>query len=351
MADNITQEEIDAELALLEGSGRISRKNRNIDREVNAHKRTKIIIIIILAIVVLLCLFVWLSSLSAKQKNQGYLIQIIDKDNYYGNQNSQLKLAYDPNFTEEYLELIGLGYGDVGALKGGSLLEHLEMNTTMFDKFKEFAETAEMAATYEKNEGQANFDQYYANKFYLKNEGDTTISYRLNLEIVGNHKDALDAARFMIVTGDEISGYEYQIFATPPKDSEGNVIIDEDGNIAQEMAAVANYKTAVSNYLYFADPNSNGSATSTNPDDAWLCENLVYNSETNFYNYLSCEEGGVYFTLAPQEVVCYTICVWFEGSDDDHNNNIIGGGIEFSIKFETEEYVKYISEEKEVENN
>ena len=338
MASNITQEEIDAELAELQNSGRISRRNRNIDREVNAHKRTKIIIIIILAIVVLLCLFVWLMSLSAKQKNEGYLIQIIDKENFYGNQTSDLKLAYDPNFTEEYLTLVGLGYGDVGQLKGGSLLENLEMNTTMFDKFKEFAESASMASTYEKNEGQANFDQYYANKFYLKNEGSETVSYRLNLEVVGNHKNALDAARFMIVTGDEISGYEYQIFATP----------DKDGN--REMAAVANYRTAVSNYLYFTNPNLDQDATSTNRKDAWLCENLIFDSETNFYNYLSCDEGGVYFTLDPQEVVCYTICVWFEGSDPDHNNSIIGGGIEFSIKFETEEYVKYMSEEKEIEN-
>ena len=143
----------------------------------------------------------------------------------------------------------------------------------------------------------------------------------------------------MIVTGDEISGYEYQIFATP----------DKDGN--REMAAVANYRTAVSNYLYFTNPNLDIDATSTNSSDAWLCENLIYNEETEFYNYLSCEEGGVYFTLEPQEVVCYTICVWFEGSDADHNNSIIGGGIEFSIKFETEEYVKYITENKEIENN
>lgn len=334
MTGNVTQEEIDAELAALESGGRISRANRNIDREVNAHKRTKIIIIVILAIVVLLCLFVWLSSLSANQKNDGYLIQIVDKDNFYGNQSSQLKLAYDPNFTEEYLTLVGLGYGDVGALQGGSLLSNLEMNTTMFNKFKEFAETASMASVYEKNEGQANFDQYYANKFYLKNEGDTSISYRLNLEIVGNRKDALDAARFMIVTGDEMSGYNYQIFATP----------DKDGN--QEMAAYAKSSSTEGNFLYFTNPNLDGDVTSRNDDDAWLCENLVFDSETNFYNYLSCEDDGVYFTLAPQEVVCYTICVWFEGSDPDHNNSIIGGGVEFAIKFETEEYVKYINQEK-----
>ena len=137
----------------------------------------------------------------------------------------------------------------------------------------------------------------HLNKFYLKNEGSETVSYRLNLEVVGNHKNALDAARFMIVTGDEISGYEYQIFATP----------DKDGN--REMAAVANYRTAVSNYLYFTNPNLDQDATSTNRKDAWLCENLIFDSETNFYNYLSCDEGGVYFTLDPQEVVCYTICV------------------------------------------
>ena len=67
------------------------------------------------------------------------------------------------------------------------------------------------------------------------------------------------------------------------------------------------------------------------------------------------EEGtvlsGEYYTLAPNDTVCYTILVWFEGSDPDHNNTIIGGGISFSIDYETEEYLHYLSELRKAENN
>ena len=49
--------------------------------------------------------------------------------------------------------------------------------------------------------------------------------------------------------------------------------------------------------------------------------------------------------------MCYTICVWFEGSDPDHNNSIMQGGISFTVEYETEEYVIYICErEKQLQN-
>ena len=153
----------------------------------------------------------------------------------------------------------------------------------------------------------------------------------------------------MIVTGDESTGYTYQIFATANK---------ETGE--REIAAIKKQKTATSNYAYFIDPNlGREEYSSPNKEDAWLCENLVKDEETGYHHYYSCtrsENGeildGEMYKLEPGESICYTIAIWFEGSDDDHNNSIIGGGITFSINYETEKYLEtlYILSAEEKKN-
>ena len=86
-------------------------------------------------------------------------------------------------------------------------------------------------------------------------------------------------------------------------------------------------------------------------------QNLKKDKETGYYHYYSCERDskgkvtdGKMYKLKPGESVCYTICVWFEGSDPDHNNSIMGGGIEFSINYETEGYLKALYELKQQNN-
>ena len=338
--NGVTQEEIQAELDAMESTGRHYTPRKSINRKVNTHRNAKIITIVVLLLVLLLSAFVWLSSLYGEMANKGYLININDVDIYNGSGDA-LELAFDPTFDDKYHTLVGLGYGDVASVKGGSLFSDIEMNTTMFQKFKNFAENEEVASTYEGNEGSANFDQYYCNKYYLRNNGNETIYYRLNLKITQNKNDALHAARFMIVTGEEDTGYDYQIFATRNRD-----------NGKSEIAAAKEVKTATYNgFMYFTDPNTSNTDSSKNLSDAWLCSDLVKDEETGFYHYYSAvlaETGevleGEFYALEPGQSVCYTICIWFEGSDPDHNNSIIGGGIEFSINYETSDYLKFLYE-------
>lgn len=344
----ITQEELQAELDAMQASGNRVAPSKRIDKKVKSHRNTKIIIVFVIAASLLLSMFVLISNLAGELAKDGYIIKIKDSKEFYKGETPEdygaLQLAFDPTFDEKYQKLIGLGYGETTEFRGGSLFSSINIDETMFEHFKDLVENKTVADKYEKDEGSANFDQFYANKYYIKNVGTKAVYYRLNIEINQNNKNALDAARFMIVTGEADTGYDYKILATPNKETgEG------------EMAAYRELRTATSLYEYFTDPNKNSNEVSSNrAEDAWICDNLVKNEENGFYNYFSCERSatgeivsGEMYKLEPGESICYTICIWFEGSDPDHNNSILGGGIEFSINYETEEYLVALYKEKQ----
>ena len=343
MPPQVTEEEIQAELEEMKRSGK-NHTPRSVKGSFFTPHRIRVIVITVLIIAILLCAFVWISNLRTQNEKDGYIINISDVSK--GN-DSNLVLAFDPTFDESYKTLIGLGYGDVGNLRGGSMLNPLGTDITMFSKFQDFALNADKASQYEGNAGQANFDEYYCNKYYLKNTGSTTIKFRLNLKVTQNLNGALHAARFMIVEGNSITGYNYQIFATPNK---------ETGD--KEVAAGRKVNGSSECYEYFADPYSLGGSVTDDVNNAWLCDKLLVNPTTNYYQYTSCEVdadgnlvSGEYYEIQPGETMCYTICVWFEGSDPDHNNDIMKGGISFTVEYETEEYVIYLCErEKQLQN-
>lgn len=345
MPVQVTEEEIQAELEEMKRTGK-NHTPRNVRGSFFTPHRLRVMIITVLVIAILICAFVWISNLKTAKEKEGYIININDLYEGGTSQDS-LVLAFDPTFDEQYKQLVGLGYGDVAQFKGGSMLALLGTDMTMFAKFQDFALNADKASQYEGNAGQANFDEYYCNKYYLKNTGDTVIKFRLNLKVTQNINGALHAARFMIVEGNSITGYDYQIFATPNKTTG-----------EKEIAATREIKGSTVRYEYFANPYNLGGSVTDDVNNAWLCDKLEVNPNTGFYQYTSCDvdtdgnlTNGEYYTILPGETVCYTICVWFEGSDPDHNNNIIGGGISFTVDYETEDYVIYLCErEKELQN-
>lgn len=347
MADTkVTQEEIQAELDAMEKAGKHHTPKSARKRRVST-RTMKWLLIIVLVIAILLSMFVWISGLQEDYEEAGYIINVDELGNIDGS-SSSLELAFDPTFSDHYMQLVGLGYGDVSSLKGGSLFEGLGADKngneiSMFKKFSDFAKNDEAASQYEGNKGSANFDQYYCNKYYLRNTGDQTVYYRLNLKVTQNLNGALHAARFMIVTEDNQNPgrYDYQIFATANKETFG-----------KEVAAYKNIKSATTDKEYFTDPNkSDINISSRDIKDAWMCDLLTVNPETGYYNFVSGKlnknndeitKTGEWYKLEPGQSTCYTICVWFEGSDPEHNDSIIGGGISFTINYETEDYVNYI---------
>ena len=345
MPVTVTEEEIQAELEEMKRTGK-NHTPRSVRGSFFTPHKLRVLVITILIIAIMLCAFVWISNLKTATEKDGYIINI--NDLYEGVEGqSNLVLAFDPTFDEEYKSLVGIGYGDVAQMKGGSMLALLGTDMTMFAKFQDFALNGDKASQYEGNAGQANFDEYYCNKYYLKNTGDTTIKFRLNLKVTQNINGALHAARFMIVEGNSVIGYDYQIFATPNRTTG-----------EQEIAATREVKGSTIRYEYFTSPQYKGGGVTDNVNDAWLCNKLEVNPYTGFYQYTSCDvdkdgklKSGNYYEIQPGETVCYTICVWFEGSDPDHNNSIIGGGISFTVDYETEDYVIYLCErEKELQN-
>lgn len=391
MVDNVSQEELAAELEAMKNLGKNTRPHKRINRKVKRNRLTRLTLIVILSITILLCLFVWFRSTVEEANNDGlYIIRIIDsydENTGIGNQggsshskNSQLQLGYDKDFKigESFEELIGKGYGNVGSSIGGTIIDNQEMNQNMFEKFRRLAEDEDTAPNYKENVGSAYVgDEFFANKYFLQNTGNTDLEYRLIIEVSGNINNALDAARFMIVTEKPVQKgnliyyeYSYQIFATPKtvraKDEKGKEYapVDErgfhtyqQGDIQEEVAYAIDYSVANATLPYkdyFASPTGNPIVTSTELDNtegyqhttkdinkAWKCTNLKYNSLTTFWNYQSCkvnEENkyveGISYKLSPGEITTFSLCVWFEGSDFDHNNSIIGGGITFSINYE-----------------
>ena len=169
----------------------------------------------------------------------------------------------------------------------------------------------------------------------------------------------------MIITESADGTLNYQVFATPstgayfvndPQYAGGGYVDFDPANVGKnEIVAYKEASTAngpVKEYI-----GTNGGLT-YDEKDAWRCTNLTLDNNHGFYHYASCEldekgtpTSGEYYKLEPGETTCYTILVWFEGSDPDHNNQIIGGGISFSIDYETEEYLKYLYELRKAENN
>ena len=167
---DISNEELQAELESMKASGRNSTPRKRINKKVKGYVSTKKLTLILMGLTVLLVMFVWISSIAGTLEADGYIIRIRDVNNLIDKNNrdeeEELAIGFDPNFSDSYDELVGLGYGDMQALEGGSLFSSLGMNNTMFNQFKDFAESDDAASEYDGNKGQANFDQYYCNKYF-----------------------------------------------------------------------------------------------------------------------------------------------------------------------------------------
>lgn len=297
---------------------------KKIDKEVRNNRLLKIILIVIIIITLFISLFVLINESKNKNYNDGYTIMI----NYSDYEEHDLKLGFDPTFDTYYNKLVGLGYGTVNSNIGGSLLENVEMNLTMFEKFNSVIK-GEKIPLFDRNENTEKFDQYYCNKYYIKNIGNHDKYFRLNLKITKNIKNALGAARFMIATGDNATGFKYNVLS-----------VSGDG----EKEVVASKNVVESDYigpLYITDPNKNNNNLLTKKiEDAWFCEPLLFDAKTGFFHYYSMidNEDDLY-VLKPNETMAFTICFWLEASDKEHQNEIIGGSVSFSVIYETLDYM------------
>lgn len=225
----------------------------------------------------------------------------------------------------------------------------------------------------------ANGDQFLASKFYLynNNEGSKedvslkknrvdnltsqketftvdgveyevgTVFFAVKLTITRHANDALEACRFALMeVHDEenifnVDGRHYDqtgesfsidVFAQPKviKQENGDKLIYQgDEPDSQEYVATTESQTYT---------NEEGVPLLKNPnkgkqDEDWKCTNLHYNSSNNTWEYDSLVHENKVYSIPPHTEVPYVMAAWYEGSDPNHNNDIMGGFVSFQFSF------------------
>lgn len=134
-------------------------------------------------------------------------------------------------------------------------------------------------------DGSHNGDDYFAYTFYMKNNGSETFDYNATLEVTGVSKSCDEAARIMVYKNGEPT-----IYAKPML-----------GTDTPEKIAGANTEDAV----------------------AFLDDDTVYTE--------LCEG------FEPGSTDKYTVVIWFEGTDSECINDIMGGHMRLTMLFEAAE--------------
>lgn len=269
-------------------------------KQIERHGKFKIVITIILAIVLLLLL--WGAIYSSADVNS-YRIVVS------GKRDGVLSLSFDPEFSDSGFSVLkGLGVQNAEHNEGTGYTEGI---ADYIDKVASGEIPMEIQPNNQEGKAAASgTDEYIASKFYLKNVADLgsdPIKYRMRINILENSKNALSAVRFLVISDTE-GEKNKTMYAQPASDG------------TQEKAATKFRGSST----YVSDPKDE--------TKDWLCTSLQL-SENNNWFYDTNETDSIVFELNPQEVVGYCVCVWYEGSDPEHTNDILGGYITFNVTF------------------
>ena len=247
----------------------------------------------ILLVLILIPLAVW-GMVTMMTKDKVYKIRVD------GNFAGTLSLSFDKEFLDDGFSVLkgqkpesatmaeGTGYSEgiadyVGQVKNGDIK-------------MEISDGGQAG----KAEASGN-DEFIASKFYLKNKDSLSVSYKVRINVLENSKDALSAARFYLISDCDSNNPTYQIFAQPKADGSAEYVATK-------------YK------------GSDKYVSSPTGEENWLCINLAVGEDGWYW-----ESDAV--LLDAGEVRGFTFAVWYEGSDPEHTNSIIGGYIAFEIEF------------------
>lgn len=281
-----------------------SARSYDYKKQIKRHRNFKILVITVIIILLLLIVF-------------GALYQVVESNSYRimvdGKMGGELTLSFQEDFRNSYSVLRGTGVKGTESNSGSSFSEGIRdyVEKIASGEIKmEIDDSGQNGAPPKVNEN----DEYVASKFYLKNDADIgkpSSKCKMTINVLENSKNALAAARFMIIANTERPELKTSRIYAQPAATGG----------CEKVAT----KARGSNY-YVADPSD--------PTKDWECINLKQHSDGT-WDYDSWEQDGIYYELAPQEIIGYCIAVWYEGSDPEHSNLIIGGYITFSIVFAT----------------
>ncbi len=263
------------------------------------HIKFRMALAIFVALILLLVL--WAAVYTASDVNS-YKIVVS------GKRGGSLSLSFDPNFkgdgfsvlkcvgTESAKDGEGMSYGDNDGIS--SYIEKVALGEI------------DMEVTPNGKEGKAKpfgNDEFIVSKFYLKNMNETLpTKYKMQINIEANHKDVLSSARFLIISDTE-GEQDRKVYAKPTENGE-----------REKVSTLHRVEGE-----YVKDPS--------NPQEDWLCESLSCDDDGNWY--YDSLENSIVFELEPSEVLGYVVAVWYEGSDPDHKDSILGGYMTFNVTF------------------
>ena len=201
--------------------------------------------------------------------------------------------------------------------------------------------------------GEANGDEFLATKFYISNNlqpdpltgSDGSIEYAIRIDVTENSKNALSALRFgFIKVSDESNIYDIDsgtvdnscfqmIVVGQPKMEEqenGDILMytgDEPDSAEYVSSIVQGQYTNDENAQLFKNPNKG------HENEDWKCSNLHLDPKSNQWYYDSYEHEDISFKISPGEQDPFVISIWYEASDPNHNNDILGGYVSFIITY------------------
>lgn len=164
------------------------------------------------------------------------------------------------------------------------------------------------------NEGQHEGLGYFGYTYFLRNEGESTVDYKWELQVVGESLDISKAAWVMVI---EDGGLNLYAEALP------------DGT--QQMVPAAGVNNVGFNFV---------PALALARDPAAVQQLIASNGPFNYYRLTPTPfvdedtvATGFREQIAPQEVHKYTIVVWLEGDDPDCTDELIGGHLGLNMQY------------------
>lgn len=168
-----------------------------------------------------------------------------------------------------------------------------------------------------KGEGADSY--YFAATFYLKNEGDESVTYRESISLDCTQKGMEKALRILIIKDADPDDDDLgliEVYAAPTADGE-----------AEEVVPTNHYFTK--GYMPQAD---NGIYQGFTFDEEDIREDGVWMSKPFVSD--TCAMKGEKQSIVSKQVVKYTLLVWLEGNDEQCTDEILGGKVDLSLKFE-----------------
>lgn len=261
-------------------------------RQIKRAKQFKVFLIVLLAIMI--PLMIW-GMFELMQEDGGYKIRVGPGSEY------RLSLSFDEDFKDGGHSVLNCSVNHTSNNDGGNYAEvKREIDDLIAGK------TSLDVGAGGNNAVTRGSDQYMVNKFYLKStepSGGKALKYVFRIYIDDIENNALSAARIYVMTDiGNNNSITHEVLAQPRPDGTPEYLATEGKGSS----------------TYVKDPKTG---------EDWICKNLKQNADGVWYY-----ESEISL-LQPNESCGYCVAVWFEGSDNDHGDWIIGGSFVYNMEF------------------